>query len=117
MDRFGGHYSTTCLVLRELALARKADGWSLMRFSHTYWLFKWKHLTWDVLLLLSIFPFGHKLSLLPGPDHHLLQAPDLQEGAKTRENAILPPGISLVVQWLRLRPPKAGGPSSIAAGN
>ena len=109
--------STTCLVLRELALACKADGWSLRRFSQTYWLFKWKHLAWDVLLLLSIFPFGHKLSLLPEPDHPLLQAPDLQEGDETRENAILPPGTSLVVQWLRLRAPKAGGPASIAAGN
>ena len=68
-----------------------------------------------MLLLLSIFPFGHKLSLLPGPDRPLLQAPDLQEGAETRENAILPPGTSLVVQWLRLQAPKAGGLASIAA--
>ena len=109
--------STTCLVLRELALAHKVDGWSLMRFSQTYWLFKWKHLAWDVLLLLSIFPFGHKLSLLPMLDPPLLQAPDLQEGAETRENAILPPGTSLVVQWLRLRAPKVGGQASIPAGN
>ena len=44
MDRFGVILSTTCLVPRELALGRKADGWSLMGFSQAYWLFKWKHL-------------------------------------------------------------------------
>ena len=74
-------------------------------------------LGWDIFLLLSIFHFGHKLSLLPVPDPSLLQAPSLQEGAETRENAIPPPGISLVVQWLRLRAPKAGGLASIPTGN